>query len=221
MMDIEGLFQERDFQDLKFKVMNFPSGTDLLKKIPEMAAIEAFATYRTDMDKNKIFKYIVLAYDENSPIYKKFTADERNRKTWAARYAGFEPDKDGLFNADVDDIMKCFNKEVNNLIIEFIRTFNDPEWASLVIWYESYFRKLENLINIQSSDDPIEAARIEEIKGKIQVQTKGIGNDISEVAKRILREANPYLKRDLFCTIDNDIKNRLKITPERMAGIEG
>jgi hypothetical protein len=145
--------------------------------------------------------------------------DDVKRKTSSAEYAGWNPNKDGLFDNDVDQIMKCLNPEVNLMIIDFLRTFNDPSWALLMTGMESYYQKLQQIINADFGQGRRDVFQVEETKGKLFKQAQEMSKALDEAAKKILQDENPYLRRDLYCTIDQDSKNRLNITPERMLGL--
>lgn len=207
------LFTDKDFVGLTYNVMKHPPGTSMLKTFPLFQTIESFTQYKGEI--NKVFRYIVLCYDKNSAILKKFMQDDTKRKVLSAEYAGFKPNASGLFSDWVDEMMKCRDKDINKMIIDFIRTFNDPNWALLMAGMESYYQKLEQLI-ASNPDSKRDAFQVEETKGKIFKQAREMSNSLDETAKKILGDENPYLLRDLYCTIDQETKNKLQITPERM-----
>jgi hypothetical protein len=61
--------------------------------------------------------------------------------------------------------------------------------------------------------------QIEETKGKLFKQAQEMSAALEKALQKILGDVNPYLQRDLYCVIDQEIKNRLNITPERMLGL--
>lgn len=220
MSSVDVTFVQRDFNGLMFPVME-GGGKDLLAFIPQLAKIESFAAFKHPiLPRDKVIKYIVLAYDKESPIGKKFTADPIKKKLWAARYAGFDPDEHGLFNEVVDQMLKCANKEVNTMIVEFVRLMGDPRWTTLIAGNEALYQKMEAMISLGKGKDEKETATIEKTKGELFTQIQKMADTLTSTANEILGDTNSYLRRDLFCTIDEEIRNRLKITPERMAGID-
>lgn len=216
-MSIQVLFTDKDFDTLTYNVMKFKNDVNLMSKFPTIGAIQSFKDYTGD--RNKLIKYIVLCYDKGSIILNKFMQDDAKRKTLSAQYAGFETDKDGLFSTEVDEIMKCMNHETNLMIIDFLRTFNDPNWALLMTGMESYYQKLQQIITADFGQGRRDIFQVEETKGKIFKQAQDMSKALDEAAKKILQDENPYLRRDLYCTIDQEAKNRLTITPERMVGL--
>lgn len=243
MHDIERIFSDRDFSELMYPVYQVAEGTNILSKFKGLSALSSFATFEenwivrkltgwdeekeeniyTDekhhLSRNKVIKYIVYAYDRNSPIARKFSSDEIKKKTTAALYAGFSPDANGYFEPDVDDMMKCKLKGVNAMIVEYIRQYNDPEYSLLVIGYEAYFKKLNQIMAEDDDDSSRDAFSMEESRGKLFIQAKLMASDLDHLATKILTDENKLLKADLYCIVDEKTKNRLNITPERLAGV--
>tara|TARA_R110000868_G_scaffold360225_1_gene622260 strand:- start:2941 stop:3600 length:660 start_codon:yes stop_codon:yes gene_type:complete len=217
-MSREIIFDNRDFEQLSFNVMKHKADVSLLSKFPSLAELPSFKT-KIIFDRDILIRYIVLCYDRESPILKRFMQEEQLRKTTAATYAGWKPDKDGLFNEDVDDMMKGLNKEANNMIIDFVRLYNDPEWALLIIGLESYFTKLRSIMADDDRNSKRDTLQLEESRGKLFDQCKKMADSLHATAAKILSDTSPYLRRDFFCAIDSEAKNRLNITGERIFGV--
>jgi len=211
------LLNDKDFDTLTYNVMKYKNDVNLLAKFPTFNQIDSFREYVGDL--NTVIRYIVLCYDKGSPILNRYRQDDTKRKVLSAQYAGWDTNQDGLFSDEVDIIMKCMNKEVNGMIIDFIRTFNDPYWALLMTGTESYYQKLRQIINADFVDGKRDVFQVEETKGKLFKQAQDMSKSLSETASKLLMEENPYLIRDLYSTIDQEAKNRLNITPERMIGL--
>jgi hypothetical protein len=210
------LLNDKDFETLTYNVMKYKNDVNLLSRFPTLNGIKSFREYGGD--RNKVIKYIVLCYDKGSPIMQRYLQDSVQRKVLSAQYAGFLSNKEGLFDDGVDAMMKCLDPTVNTMIIDFIRTFNDPTFSLLMTGLESYYQKLEQIISADFGSKR-DVFQIEETKGKLFKQAKEMSESLEEAARKILTDENPYLMRDLYCTIDNEMKNRLNITPERMLGI--
>lgn len=220
-MSTEVTFVQRDFNTLMFPVMAYSSGKDLLKEIPQLSTIDSFASFSHPvLSRDKVIKYVVLAYDKESPIGRQFAGDPIKKKLWAARYAGFAPDSKGLFEDEVDQMLKCGNKLINTMIVDFVRLFGDPRWTTLVAGNEALYQKMDAMISLGKGENEKETAAIEKTKGELFNQIQSMSVILTKTATEILGDTNSYLRRDLFCTIDEEIRNRLKITPERMAGID-
>jgi len=214
------LFSNKDFEELTYPMMEVKPDVNLLAKFPTLGAIKSWKEYQ-GRDKNILIRYIVLCYDRTSPILKKYQQDDVKRKTISAEYAGWQADSEGIFDDYVDEILKCRNETVNSMIIDFIRTFHDPSWALLVVGLEGYYQKLQTMIQLtESVGSKRDAFAMEETKGKLFKQAQEMSISLENTANKMLNDINPYLRRDLFCVIDQESKNRLKISPERMLGIE-
>lgn len=211
------LLNDKDFSTLTYNVMKHKTDTNLLRIFPTFESIEPFKQYKGDV--NRVIRYIVLCYDKGSPILNRYMQDDVKRKVLAAQYAGWQCNDEGLFEDEVDKIMKCLNAEVNAMIIGFIRTFNDPNWALLMTGMESYYQKLQQIMNADFGDMKRDIFQIEETKGKLFKQAQDMSKSLDAAASKLLSDENPYLRRDLYSTIDQESKSRLNITPERMIGL--
>jgi len=219
-MITQELFNDRDFKTLTYNVMAHAMDVNLISKFPSFGTIKSWRNFENAaLDTNKVIRYIVLCYDKGYPILTKYMQDDVKRKTLSAQYAGFSANDEGLFDQDVDDMMKCMNPEVNEMIIDFLRLFNDPNWALLMSGMESYYQKLQQIISVDLGGNKRDMFQIEETKGKLFKQAQEMSAALDKAAQKILADENPYLQRDLYCVIDQEIKNRLNITPERMLGL--
>jgi hypothetical protein len=217
MSDKMVLLNDKDFSTLTYNVMKHKGDVNLLSMFPTLNDIDSFRQYNGD--RNRVIRYIVLCYDKGSPILNRYMQDDVKRKVLSAQYAGWNSDEEGLFDTDVDMIMKCMNEDVNAMIIDFIRTFNDPNWALLMTGMESYYQKLKQIITADFGQGKRDIFQVEETKGKLFKQAQEMSKSLDEAASKLLLDENPYLKRDLYSTIDQEAKTRLNITPERMIGL--
>ena len=211
------LFTNKDFDSLTYNVMGLPKDANVLAAFPSLGDLPSFKRFKSE-NKNKIVRYIVLCYDKGSPILKRYMQDDVKRKVLSAQYAGFEGDDEGYLNEEINAVMRCFNTETNQMIIDFLRLFNDPAWALLLAGLESYYQKLAQLV----ANDPAskrDTFQVEETKGKLFKQAQDMMMSLDTAAKKILGDENIYLKRDLYMTIDSEARSRLNITPERIIGI--
>jgi hypothetical protein len=211
------LLNDKDFSTLTYNVMKHKTDVNLLSMFPTLNGIDSFRQYSGD--KNRVIRYIVLCYDKGSPILNRFMRDDVKRKTLSAQYAGWPSDDEGLFDQEVDSIMKCMNQETNAMIIDFLKTFNDPSWALLMTGMESYYQKLKQIVTADFGEGKRDIFQVEETKGKLFKQAQEMSKALDEAATKLLSDENPFLKRDLYCTIDQEARNRLNITPERMIGL--
>lgn len=224
MSDLERAFADRDFDDMMYPIHTIPEGKNVYASTPLLHKLPYFAKFMDPMlDKSMVIKYVIYAYDRNSPIFVKFgLTDDVKRKTTAAMYAGWKPDPlHGTFNEFVNKMLCGFNQQVNLMIIDYVRQYNDPEWSVLMAGYDALFRKLEVLSKTDSVDikKGQNDLKDEEMYGKLFVQAQTMAAQLSEMSTKILTDDNKPLKKDLYCVIDASQKSKLNITPERMAGI--
>ncbi len=248
MIDSEKIFNNSDLDMMLYPVHHFTDGRDMSKLLKGMDDLPSFVNFKSssELSKNMVIKYVVFCYDRHSPIYKKFKNDDVKRKTTAASYAGFIPDPEtGLFDPKVNAFIMGFNRDVNLMIIDYIRQYNDPEYSLLVVGHESLYQKLSMLmattsaaprstgvLNVDEMTDEQRAERQEELnqemkwflqneklKGDLFKQTKEISADLERMAEKILTDTNKLLKQELYSVIDSRNRNRLNITPERRAGL--
>jgi hypothetical protein len=74
-------------------------------------------------------------------------------------------------------------------------------------------------MNADFGDMKRDIFQIEETKGKLFKQAQDMSKSLDAAASKLLSDENPYLRRDLYSTIDQESKSRLNITPERMIGL--
>ena len=205
MRDIERIFSDADFNNMIFQVHLVKAGESVFPKFKGFEDMPNIVSYNDKrIDKSMAIKYVVYAYDRESPIYKKFlTTDLIKRKTTAAIYAGFEANEEtGLFDSDVTDMMMGMNRYVNWMIIDYVRQYNDPEYSLLVAGHESLYQKLSFLMsnekkqvslgdeNGSDEGDLNDFLKNEKLKGELYNQAKSIADDLAKISARILTDDN-------------------------------
>lgn len=226
-MSKERIFADRDFDNMLYAVHKVPDGEAVYPKFPGMHALPSFTKYRSNtLEKNKVIKYVVFCYDRQSPIFEKFKTDDVKRKTISASYAGFVHDPEtGLFAPEVDNMLRCGNKDVNLMIIDYVRQYNDPEYSVLVAGYELLYQKLNSLSAavikqvVTDDSDLSDQLKNEKLKGDLYNQAETLSQRLSELSNKITTDNNKLLNENLYSMIDQSIKNKLNISPESMAGI--
>lgn len=224
MSSLERAFSDRDFEDMMYAVHTVEPGQNVYAKFPGMHKMPSFTNFRDPhLEKSMVIKYVVFAYDRGSPIFIKFRNDEIKRKTTAALYAGWEADPvHGHFNEFVDKMLCCFHKDVNLMVLDYVRQYNDPLWSLLITGHDAYYKKLEVLAQTAETAGGKNKYDLkdEETSGKIFMQAEQMAVKLEEIAGKILTDENRYLKKSLFSVIDESKKNKLNISPEELAGID-
>lgn len=85
------------------------------------------------VDRAKVLKFIILAYDMHSPL-RDIYMDIWERKRAAAIAAGFKTGKDGRFDGDVEDMLVGENKNVNVAIAKYITIHGLPEYTAMIAY---------------------------------------------------------------------------------------
>lgn len=214
MIEITEGFDPHDFAHMMFNVMAVPAGKAMIEAFPVLTKYPEF-TILTDLDHDSLLKYIFLLYDKKTPLKK--IDDLIKRKIEAAQMAGFETDRNGYFNKDIDAAMKGFNEDVNAMIIRLLRIQHDVTFATMVTGYESLYQKLALTLSATSAFEKKSDVEMEKIKGGLWEQAKKMRDDLNQMADDILNyDDNPYLKKDLFCVIDRE-SEELMLSPEKIS----
>lgn len=83
------------------------------------------------VDKLKLFRYIVVMYDMNSPLRLEYP-DFWERKKIAALHVGFKVDKKGIFEKNVEQILIGENNYANMAVTKYVMLHGIPEFTLLV-----------------------------------------------------------------------------------------
>lgn len=175
------MFTDQDFKNLSFQVTKAKPGT-LPKAVAEMSVIKSW--WSTDRnDKDKIIRYIVLMYDKNSPLVKRFNNLEQ-RKREAFVLAGFNIEDPNL------EVYKEFkDEEFTNMVTDFLIYQNDYIWMMLVsneqTFYEFQKTLLQESAMIRNDKDKISAIAS---KAKLMEESDNIVTRITQYRKIIFIE---------------------------------
>ena len=228
-MNLDLRYTDKDYEKMLFNVMEVGVDEDLFTEIEEFKKFRPYIT-KANMDVNTeteidpeqyldpstTMRFIALFYDPNSPFVKDFE-DYVERKKYCALYAGFEVDEDGNFTHRVDQMLRCFIGSINSLIVRFCMQFHNPVYTQLVIKYEQYVFTAEAILQRDIKSEKKNVLEIESTRSKLGESLNKILEEIKELSTEILNDDNTYLRKDLFCTIDEKLRNKLYITPESIA----
>jgi hypothetical protein len=206
-----------DFGKLKFKINKIPKDQDIIDQFPQLALHPEFNSF-SHKDRNKIVRYVILAYDPGSPFVEEYAANLTGRKAAAADEAGFERNKTtGLFGDDVVKIMNLEDEKVNEMIFcYFLKIINNQTWT-LIITHEQVFSEYTRLLmepvnyssytkNSDEAGEPagekvmkddkklLEAANM---KSKLREECKSIATDLKGFYKELFGE-NEDLKEKVI-----------------------
>lgn len=155
--------------------------------------------------RQKILKYIVLAYKKNGELQKIPTL--RERKLQACIKAGLDPD-----NKEIKWIIQFKNPVVNELISFYLSRIQNDDF------YENYISNQELFWNVQQKiREPLDEGDDPDSEKLLKlVEAKG---RLSDLADKLLGRIKSYEK--VIFGENNDVKEftqqQIRITPEMMA----
>lgn len=134
--------------------------------------------------KNEICKFIVLCYDANGNLFKKYQ-DLMERKRLAAILAGFKTGANGRYKGEVEDIIMLQHEVLAKCVMRYVIAQGSPNIISIVaeltvIAIETYAIQTGTSKKVKDSIDNIRSAtkEIERLKTVIYG-----GDELENVAK--------------------------------------
>lgn len=115
-----------DFSQCLFNP-TIPNFVTSIQTIPE------FAKYDGDLPKKKVFAWIVVMYDLNSPLRRTIT-NYYDRKKMSAELAGWAIGRNGEFDEPTTKMLLGGDDKVNVLIVAYLSMFSMPEYTQLVAY---------------------------------------------------------------------------------------
>lgn len=144
---------------------------------------------KAPIDLDSINRYVLLMYDKASQLRREYPKI-RQRKTAAAQYAGFSIIRTRrAFRKEVEQMFIGKLPEVNQMIVKYILSYNDPDQLALEMYYEMYQR--QSAAMLQSIADPKEYKVIFEISEKFRKAISELtnktlgGQDEAEIIKEL------------------------------------
>jgi len=111
------------------KMLYNPNDEELVEKL------SMYAEFNKDfgIDKEKLFKYIVITYDMESPMRTMYV-DLWERKRSVAILVGFKMNSNGKFSEEEEAVFIGKNMDVNEAITKYIMLHGIPEYTALVAY---------------------------------------------------------------------------------------
>jgi hypothetical protein len=103
------------------------------KFLTSISEIPAFNLYNGKLPKGKVFAWIVMMYDLNSPMRRTIT-NYYDRKRMCAELAGWETGKNSEFAEDITKMLVGEDSEINGLITAYLALFSMPEYTQLIAY---------------------------------------------------------------------------------------
>ena len=167
---------------------------DLFKKYKE------FDAELKDVDERKLFRYIPLVYDKNSPLHAVID-DFKKLKAKAAELAGFLKNSEQKFLKPVEEILSCNNRDVNFMIVRYVIHHKSAKYHEMVILKEAHLK--------------ISAKVLEDPSAKELASFKTVGAQVDEIQQELLSgDNNPKLQENL---LEYYFEDKLELRPEDIA----
>lgn len=167
---------------------------DIFKKYKE------FTVEVKGIDERKLFRYIPLVYDKNSPLHA-VIGDFKKLKAKAAELAGFNKDNEGKYLKPVEDVLLCNNRDVNFMIVRYVIHHKSAKYHEMVILKEAHLK-----ISVNVLEDPTT---------KELSSFKTVGAQVDELQQELLSgDNNPKLQENL---LEYYFEDKLELRPEDIA----
>lgn len=148
---------EIDFTELDYSKMICNPMAVPPKKSPE-DHYELFQQYKEfteptfDLDRSKLFRYIPLVYDKNSPLHLVID-DIKKLKGKAAELAGYKKDNNGKYFEAVEKLITGQHTQANYMIIRYVILHKSKQWHRFCILNEVFEHTSERLLRDPSKND--------------------------------------------------------------------
>jgi len=147
-------FKPEDFESMLFNVVEVDRKKSIFFFFEELKIFNQYekeVEIETNLDFDKVMRYIILLYERNTPltVIDKFSL----RKAKAAEFAGFEivKGKDGepSFNKQVLKLLStpCEFVTVNRIIVLFLRFHRSHKFSTHRLYNEMYYGAAEKIMN--------------------------------------------------------------------------
>jgi len=193
-------WQDDDFKRLTLKIHGLD--IDVLSTYPILTEY-GFNTFK-DLPINETTKYIVYAFDRNSPLHS--IPDVIERRVQAAVLAGFQRTKSGNFDSIVESMIKSQNKQANNLILKYCIMQGSDDYSTLVTFEEALRNQNEKLL-----EGKVDTEKTKDIINNVDV----LRQKIKDIKQSLMsHNFDNFLERSLY---DFSESGRLNLSPEDYA----
>jgi hypothetical protein len=203
-------YVDRDFEGLLLNVQRHDLGTDLFKVFPILTKYDEFQAKVAGLKKELILRYIVLAFDRNSPVVA--INDILERRVEAAHLAGFVPNKNNEFALGIETMIRSLNPLVNHMVIRYCMLLGDTDYTVMVTYEDSLLKELDRLINYEADQktDPTNEKK-KEIITNISTLREGVNMLKDEF---LAKNVDFFLSRSLSEFTES---KRIDMSPEAYA----
>lgn len=199
------MFDEREFEQLRFNVYPVALSEDLFEKFPSMRTFSSFKDYEGKEGYDRLIRYVIYMYDVNSPMGKNI-ANLDERKKACAFLSGFTSEDDEY----LEDLYTLEDKEAAEMVVEFLKehdSSNHLKWCQIVTnehtFYEYQKALLSETLNIEDEKKRLDATLV---KSKLMEDSQVIAERIDTLYQQVFTDPSTFTAA-----------KRKRVTPETMA----
>lgn len=208
-------FKSKDFENILYPVHTLKKGMDIFDILPELLDYKEFTLpIPASIKREKLFTYIVYAYDSKSPYVTKID-NIKDRKIQAALDAGFRTTDAKGFTDSVLKMLNCENDNINEMIIRYLR-IQGKDITGLAVDQEAYYQiNLRIIRGLAGNDD--EKDKQAEAKAKLSKQKDDMRLRLEENARNFLEQEIAIGLHKKLWELAEDEAEFIKLTPEDYA----
>lgn len=192
---------DKEFSKLTFKIHGVQG--DILKAYPILSDY-GFSALNGDKNKDQIIKYIIYAFDRNSPL--NTIPDVLQRRKVAAEIAELPVNKHGNYDERIEKMLFSQDSIINHLIIQYCIMQGSEEWMAYVVYSEALRNQSENLLQGKTDNEKTK---------ELIMNIDTLNTKIKEVRRALLAEnEDNFLRRSLYNFSESE---KLALRPEDYA----
>lgn len=137
-------YSNNDFEGLFLNVWGVRG--DLFKAFPILTKYKEFqkSLKKFNLPTDKVIRYIVYAFDKNSPL--SGILDIMERRYEALELAKFPKDKNGNYSKKIELMVHSGIPDINRMVIRYCLFTGDTEYAVLTTYEDALIKELNNLM---------------------------------------------------------------------------
>lgn len=200
------MYRKEDFTGMYLNVHAVPKTSKVIERFPILKKHEVFQSkLPPNLDKDRVVRYIVYAFDPNSPLRHKTNVIERRMN--AVELAGFKMRKD-KYPDSIEEMVRSNVQAVNHMIIQYCIIAGGQHYNIFKSFEEALYKETSKLYNEN------ERAKGEKVKDIISNITT-LGEKIKHYETVIFSENDDTkLTADLY---DFSAAENIRISPEDYA----
>ena len=180
-----------------------PNKSSFLNDMDRVTGLTKELNQRTS--RRAIWTYIVLLYDESSPLRREVRSLPA-RKGVAAQLAGIKTDKNGRFEPHVERMIEGKNQDVNAMIVKYLVLQNSPKFVQLCAYESLYYFEIAKIQNGAYGKTTEVIKSIDSLATSIDRLTEEI------IGGKIVEESSLIL-----AAIYQEVTKELNISPEAIS----